>query len=100
MAERNSDFALGDVAPMNPGEHPDLLLEALSIAAAYGDPELPKRFPFGVYAHLSGYTGRGWLIGFDDAGYYWESYGLDNPNPTFALSGLETIIEHPLAACW
>jgi hypothetical protein len=94
MAERDNGFILPDVPPMNHGEHPDLLLEALSIAASYGNDEIKNRFPMGVYAHLSGYTGRGWLIGFDDACYCWEKYGIRNPDPAFAVSGLEANLEH------
>jgi hypothetical protein len=95
MAEHERDFVLPDVPPFNPGEHPDLFLEALSIAASYGNDTLKARFRRrGVYAHLSGYTGRGWLIGFDDACYYWEKHGIRNPHPAFAVSGLESNLEH------
>jgi hypothetical protein len=94
MAEHERDFVLPDIPPFNPGEHPDLFLEALSIAASYLNDTLKARFPRGVYAHLSGYTGRGWLIGFDEAGYYWETYGIRNPDPAFAVSGLESNLEH------
>jgi hypothetical protein len=72
MAERDAGFVLPDVPRINQAEHPDLFLEAVSIAASYRNDGLQKRFPMGVYAHLSGYTGRGWLIGFDDACYYTE----------------------------
>jgi hypothetical protein len=94
MTERDSVFILPDVTPFNPGEHPDLFLEALSTAASYGNDALRERFPMSVYAHLSGYTGRGWLIGFDDAGYYWEKCGVRNPHQDFAVSGLEANLEH------
>jgi hypothetical protein len=94
MGGHNSAFVLPDVSPFNPNEHPDLFLDALSIAASYGNDTLRKRFPMSVYAHLSGYTGRGWLIGFDDAGYYWEKYGVRNPHRDFAVSGLEANLEH------
>jgi hypothetical protein len=93
MTAHNRSFVLPDVPPINQDEHPDIFLETLSIAASYGNDELPKRFPMSVYSHLSGYTGRGWLIGFDDAGYYWEKYGTRNPNPAFAVSGLEPNLE-------
>jgi hypothetical protein len=94
MAEHDRGFVLPDVSPINHDEHPDLFLEALSIAASYGNDGLKERFPMGVYSHLSGYTGRGWLIGFDDACYYWEKYGIRNPNPAFAASSLEPNLEH------
>jgi len=94
MTEQDKDFVLPDVSPFNPNEHPDLFLDALSIAASYGNDALRKRFPMSVYAHLSGYTGRGWLIGFDDAGYYWEKYGVRNPHRDFAVSGLDANLEH------
>jgi hypothetical protein len=87
-------LSLADVPRLNIDEHPDLFLEALSIAASYGNEELKERFPMGVYAHLSGYTGRSWLIGFDNACYYWERHGIRNPHPAFAVSGLEANLEH------
>lgn len=94
MAPRDGGFVLPDVPPLNRDEHPDLALEALSLAAAYGTDGLQGRFPMGVYPHLSGYTGRGWLIGFDDAAYYWERHGVRNPDPGFAAAGLESNLEH------
>jgi hypothetical protein len=94
MAEHDNGFILPNVPPINHGEHPDILLEALSIAVSYGNEGLKVQFPMGVYAHLSGYTGRGWLIGFDDACYHWEKYGIRNPHPAFAVSGLEPNLEH------
>jgi hypothetical protein len=94
MAEHGRGVILTDVPRFNPNEHPDILLETLSIAASYGNDGLQKRFPMGVYAHLSGYTGRGWLIGFDDACYYWEKYGIRNSNVAFAASGLGPNLEH------
>jgi len=94
MAEHDNSFVLPDVPTINHNEHPDIVLEALSIAASYGNDGLKQRFPMGVYPHLSGYTGRGWLIGFDDACYYWERHGIRNPHPAFAVSGLEPNLEH------
>ena len=94
MTAYKKDFILPDVPEINSGEHPDIFLETLSIAASYKDDALQSRFPMGVYAHLTGYTGRGWLIGFDDAGYYWDKYGVQNPNQAFAVSGLESNLEH------
>ncbi len=94
MTEHDKRFILPDVSRINPDEHPDLFLEVLSIAASYGKDDLERRFPMGVYPHLSGYTGRGWLIGFDDAGYYWERHGIRNPHLAFAASGLEANLEH------
>ena len=55
MAQYERDFVLPDIPPFNPGQHADLFLEALSIAASYGTDGLKKQFPMGVYAHLSGY---------------------------------------------
>jgi hypothetical protein len=34
------------------------------------------------------------LIGFDDTGYYWEKYRVRNPHRDFAVSGLNTNLEH------
>ena len=94
MGNPTGSFILPDVPPLNHAEHPDLFLEALSIAAAYGNDSLAKRFPMGVYPHLSGYTGRGWLIGFDEACYYWERHGIRNPHPEFAVSGIDANLRH------
>jgi hypothetical protein len=94
MTAQDKGFVLPDVPPINPNEHPDFFLEALSIAASYRNEGLKVQFPMGVYSHLSGYTGRGWLIGFDDACYHWEKYGIRNPHPAFAVSGLEPNLEH------
>lgn len=94
MAGYSRDFVLPDVPPMNPDEHPDDFLEALSVAVYYENDRLKDRFPMGVYSHLSGYTGRGWLIGFDDAGYHWEKFRIPNPNPAFAATGLQANLEH------
>lgn len=102
MAKADRDLILPAVPAANLNEHPDTFLEALSIAASYGNDELPKRFRFegsqtvrmGVYAYLSGYTGRGWLIGFDDACYYGEKHGVRNPISSFAAASLESNLEH------
>jgi hypothetical protein len=85
-------FVLEDVPPITGYEHADIFLDALSIAACYQDPEVSKRFDRSVFDYLSGFTGRGWLIGFDDAAYYWERYGVDNPRPDFACSSLDAYL--------
>jgi len=87
-------LVLEDVPPITGFEHADFFLDALSIALCYHDDELPQRFPRGVFDSLSGFTGRGWLIGFDDAAYGWERHGVANPNPGFAVSSLEAYLRH------
>jgi hypothetical protein len=67
---------------------PDAFLEAVVIAASYERNDLKDRFRMDVYPHLSGYTGGGRLIGFDDAAYHWEKHGMRNPDPAFAVTGL------------
>jgi hypothetical protein len=86
------EFLLENVPPITGYEHADIFLDALSIGLCYQDPELPKRLEFGVYDTLSGFTGRGWLIGFDEAAYYWERYGVNNLRSDFACSSLEAYL--------
>lgn len=62
MGKPTDGFILPDVPHINRAEHPDIFLEALSIAAACGSDRLEERFPMGVYPHLSGHTGQGWLV--------------------------------------
>ena len=87
-------FVLEDVPPITGHEHADIFLDALSIALCYSKDELPGRFGGGVFNTFSGFTGRGWLVGFDDASYYWERHGVSNPNANFAASSVEAYLTH------
>ena len=95
MTELKKDFILADVPRIENTEFPDIFTDALRIAISYQNEEIKKRFPEGIYEGVSGFTGRGWLIGFDDACFYWEKHGRQGPNESFAVSGLETLLEHP-----
>ncbi len=94
MTQQNRDLILPDVPRLNHYEHPDIFLEALSVAASYGDDTLRERLPPGPYERLSGYTGRGWLIGFDDASYYQRAETTQAPDAGFAVSGVSACLEH------
>jgi len=89
-----TDLALEDVPRLTGYEHADYFLDALSIALCYHDDVFKQGFPRGLFDSLSGFTGRGWLIGFDDAAYYWERSGITNPDPSFAVSSLEAYLKH------
>ncbi len=95
MTELRSNFILADVPRIENTECPDIFTDALRIALSHENEELGKRFPGGVYDHVSGFSGRGWLIGFDDACFYWEKYGRRGTHESFAVSGLETLYDHP-----
>ncbi|MBD3183906.1 hypothetical protein GF312_16600 [Candidatus Poribacteria bacterium] len=94
MAEIKKDFIIKDVPRIENTACPDIFTDALKIALSYKNEELNKRFPEGIYDSISGFSGRGWLIGFDDACFYWEKYdkGL---HESFPVSGLESIYKHP-----
>jgi len=85
---------LDDVPKITGYEHVDFYTDAVSIALCYGNDELRGRFPMGVFDALSGFSGRGWLIGFNEASYYWERHGMVDPDPSFAVSGLEAYLRH------
>ena len=86
-------FVLADVPPITGHEHADIYLDALSIALIYRDPALVERRGAALYDHLSGCTGRGWLVGFDDADWQWERYGRPNGHSAFAVSSLAAYME-------
>jgi len=94
MTKLERNFILANVPRIENTECPDIFTDALSIALSYENEELRKQFPGGIYDHVSGFSGRGWLIGFDDACFYWEKHGRQGPNESFAVSGLETLLEH------
>ncbi|MBM3240179.1 hypothetical protein FJZ31_28170 [Candidatus Poribacteria bacterium] len=95
MTEPRKDFILADVPRIENTEFPDIFTDALRIAISYQNEEIKKRFSESIYDRISGFSGRGWLIGFDDACFYWEKYGRPGPHESFAVSGLETLLEHP-----
>ena len=95
MTKLERNFILANVPRIENTECPDIFTDALNIALSYENEELVKRFPGGVYDHVSGFTGRGWLIGFDDACFYWEKLDRQGPHESFAVSGLETFMEYP-----
>ncbi len=95
MTRPERNFILGDVPRIENTECPDIFTDALKIAISYQNEEIKKRFPEGIYESISGFSGRGWLIGFDDACFYWEKHGKQGPHESFAVSGLETLREHP-----
>ena len=95
MTETKKDFILADVARIENTECPDIFTDALRIAISYQNEEIKKQFPEGIYNCISGFSGRGWLIGFDDACFYWEKHDKHGPNESFAVSGLDTLLEHP-----
>ena len=95
MTESQKDSILANVPRIENRECPDIFTDALKIALSYENEELGKRFPEGIYDHVSGFSGRGWLIGFDDACFYWEKHGGQGPHESFAVSGLETLLEYP-----
>jgi hypothetical protein len=95
MTELEKDFILADVPRIENTECPDIFTDALRIAISYQNEEIKKRFPEGIYDCISGFSGRGWLIGFDDACFYLEKHDKQGPNESFAVSGLDTLLEHP-----
>ncbi len=89
------DFILPDVPRIENTECPDIFTDALKIAISYQNEEIKMRFPGGMYESISGFSGRGWLIGFDDACFYWEKHNKQGPHESFAVDGLETLLERP-----
>ena len=87
-----TNFHLEAVPPITGDEHADIFLDALSIAIGYASPPAPDPRGVSLFDCLSGFTGRGWLVGFDEAGYYWERHGLENPRSDFACSSLEAYL--------
>ncbi len=85
---------------------PDIFSDALGTAVCYHDDDMLERRgllrdyhlrigrPSGVYTAISTITGRGWRIGFDEAAYYPEKYGMHHVYPNFAVSSLEAYLEH------
>lgn len=88
----SDSYILADVPQIENRECADVFTEALSIAASYGNEGLRARYPGGVYDHASGFSGRGWLIGFDEACFYWEKHDQSRCDLAFAVSGLEGTI--------
>jgi hypothetical protein len=95
MTKLEKNFILADVPRIKDAECPDLFTDALKIALSYENEELDKQFPRGIYEYASGSSGRGWLIGFDDACFYWEKHDRPAYYESFAVSALETLFEHP-----
>ena len=94
MAGIDPCVVLEDVPKFKNLEHPDIFSDALSIALCYRDEALQRRFPEGAYEAISGFSGRGWLIGFDDAGYDWDEHGVRDSQPGFAASSPASYFEH------
>ena len=66
MADTPDKLILPDVPRIEMREYPDVFTDAVNIAMLYASEELKERYPKGLYPHLSGYSGRGWPIGFDE----------------------------------
>jgi len=106
MARHERCLVLEDVPKIENLEYPDIFADALSVAVGYRDDGVYGRCPLllgyrlkpghraGIYGAVSTVTGRGWLIGFDEACFYWERHGVQNPHPSFAVSSLESYLEH------
>ena len=94
MADTGDKLILPDVPPIEMTEYPDVFTDAVNIAMLYASEELKERYPKGLYPHLSGYSGRGWLIGFDEASYYWERHGDKHPHDSFAACSPQAYLEH------
>ncbi len=103
---RDRNLVLEDVPRIENLEYPDIFADALGVAVSYGDDEVYERCALlrsygltrghraGIYGAISSATGRGWLIGFDEAGFYGERYGMQNPRANYAVSSLEAYLEH------
>ncbi|MHB0876871.1 MAG: hypothetical protein ACYC5O_12605 [Anaerolineae bacterium] len=105
MPEPDS-IVLPDVLAIQNMEYPDIFSDALSTTVCYGDEAVYERSPLlrayrltpadsnRVYGAISAVSGRGWLIGFDEAAYYRERGHAAEPAASFAVAGLGACLEH------
>ena len=107
MTNQPDSLILPDVPTIENLEYPDVFADALGVAICYQDEDVYTRCALlregyrltpghrgGVYGAISAITGRGWLIGFDEADYYPEQHGAQDPHASFAVAGLEAYLEH------
>jgi hypothetical protein len=107
MTDQSGNLVLPDVPQIANLEYPDIFADALSVALFYQDLDVYTRCALlregyrltpghrgGMYGAISTITGRGWLIGFDEADYCCEKYGAQDSHASFAVAGLEAYLEH------
>lgn len=107
MTNQPGSLILPDVPKIENLEYPDIFADALGVALCYHDEGVYTRCGLlrdayrltpghrdGVYGAISTITGRGWLIGFDEAHYYPEQYDTKDPHVSLAVAGLEATWEH------